>query len=345
MPKWKKTKQTENMGIIKLKAIVNSNNCIYREVPGESDTGIDGFIEFVDAEDVTGQMIAVQVKTGLSYYNKSKEQFELRIEKDMLDYWKDYMLPVILFFYLPDKNKGCWISIREFIETEEYYNRLPVSKIKASIKEELNESTFINLIEYARLNYDYKSAINWIDSCLDASEDNILDNFLILSNHPYTRDNKITIFIARYLIKSDDKELLRETLWFLGYCIGRFRWSGNPGNSIEKDIQNYASKICSDLSENELYKLFCVIDDIRFSGPMALSERFFDLISCCFETASKMLIRVAEDKNEPYYRRASALYLFYECDDDIINEEFKAANYDESLIDIFEEIIRWCYKM
>ena len=78
MPKWKKTKQTENMGIIKLKAIVNSNNCIYREVPGESDTGIDGFIEFVDSEDVTGQMIAVQVKTGLSYYNKSKEQFELK---------------------------------------------------------------------------------------------------------------------------------------------------------------------------------------------------------------------------------------------------------------------------
>jgi hypothetical protein len=345
MPKWKKTKQTENKGIIKLKAIVNSNNCIYREGPGESDTGIDGFIEFVDAEDVTGQMIAVQVKTGLSYYNKSKEQFELRIEKDMLDYWKDYMLPVILFFYLPDEDKGCWISIREFIETEEYYNRLPVSKIKVSIKEELNESTFINLIEYARLNYDYKSAINWIDSCLDASEDDIFDNFLILSNHPYTRDNKITIFIARYLIKSDDKELLRETLRFLGYCIGRFRWSGNPGNSIEKDIQNYASKICSDLSENELYKLFCVIDDIRFSGPMALSERFFDLISCCFETASKMLIRVAEDKNEPFYRRASALYLFYECDDDIINEEFKAANYDESLTDIFEEIIRWCYKM
>lgn len=71
----------------------------YRDVPGESDTGIDGFIEFVDTEDVTGQMIAVQVKTGSSYYNKSKEQFELKIEKDMLDYWKNYMLPVVLFFY------------------------------------------------------------------------------------------------------------------------------------------------------------------------------------------------------------------------------------------------------
>jgi hypothetical protein len=168
-----------------------------------------------------------------------------------------------------------------------------------------------------------------------------MDNFLILSNHPYTRDNKITIFIARYLIKSDNKELLREALWFLGYCIGRFRWSGNPGNSIEKEIQNYTSKICSDLSENELYKLLCLIDDIRLSGPMALSERYFDLISCCFETASSMLIRVAKDKNEPFNRRVAALCLFYECDDDIINEEFKAANYDESLTDIFEEITGW----
>lgn len=93
-----KTKGTENKGILKLKELVNNNNCIYRDVPGESDTGIDGFIEFVDAEDVTGQMIAVQVKTGSSYYNKSKEQFELRIEKDVLDYWGNYMLPVVLFF-------------------------------------------------------------------------------------------------------------------------------------------------------------------------------------------------------------------------------------------------------
>lgn len=310
----------------------------YRDVPGESDTGIDGFIEFVDTEDVTGQMIAVQVKTGSSYYNKSKEQFELKIEKDMLDYWKNYMLPVVLFFYLPDEDKGCWISIREYIETEEYYNRLPILKIKVSIKKELNENTFTNLIEYARKNYEYKSAINWIDSCLDVSEDNIMDNFLILSNHPYTRDNKITIFIARYLIKFDNNELLREVLWFLGYCIGRFRWSGNPGNSIEKEIQNYTSKICSDLSESELYKLLCLIDDITFSGPMALSERYLDLISCCFETASSMLIRVAKDKNEPFNRRVAALCLFYECDDDIINEEFKAANFDESLTDIFKEI-------
>lgn len=30
MPKWKETKRTENKGIIKLKEIVNNNNCIYR---------------------------------------------------------------------------------------------------------------------------------------------------------------------------------------------------------------------------------------------------------------------------------------------------------------------------
>lgn len=58
-----------------------------------------------------------------------------------------------------------------------------------------------------------------------------------------------------------------------------------------------------------------------------------------------MLIRVAKDKNEPFNRRVAALCLFYECDDDIINEEFKAANYDESLTDIFEEITGWGFKI
>lgn len=87
MPKWKYNKKTENKGVLFLESIVNENGSIYRGIPGDKDTGIDGFIEFVDSENVTGEMIAVQVKTGESFYNKANEEFELYVDEDILNYW------------------------------------------------------------------------------------------------------------------------------------------------------------------------------------------------------------------------------------------------------------------
>ncbi|WP_313758855.1 DUF4365 domain-containing protein [Tissierella sp.] len=340
MPKWRTSKQTENKGIIKLKEIVNENNCIYRDVPGETDTGIDGFIEFVDSENVTGQIVAVQVKTGNSYFNKTNNEFELYIDKDKLDYWKNYMLPVIIFFYLPLEERGAWVPIKEFIEHEEYHGRMPITKIKVSINRELNCNSFPELREYTRMNYDYKFSLTWLDKCIYGDEKDILDAFLILSNHPYTRDNKVTLFIARHLLHHNNEELLKEVLWLLGYGAGRNRWSWNPSNYNERNTIDYACEICSSISEEELYKLLCVIDDEDFYGPMALGERYLDVVSCCVDTALPMLYRVAENKLEPFQRRLNALYLYYGCDDEEIEEAFEENNYDNSFEDLFKYMFK-----
>ncbi|WP_055668304.1 DUF4365 domain-containing protein [Desnuesiella massiliensis] len=340
MPKWKTSKQTENKGIIKLKEIVNENNCIYRDVPGETDTGIDGFIEFVDSENVTGQIVAVQVKTGQSYFNKTTDEFELDIDEDKLNYWKNYMLPVIIFFYLPSIKLGAWIPIKEFIEHEEYHGRVPITKIKVSVKRELNCNNFPDVREYTKMNFDYKFSLTWLDKCLDGDEKDILDNFLILSNHPYSRDNKVTLFIARHLVRHNSEKLLKEVLWLLGYGAGRSRWSWNPNNSNERDIIDYACEICSSLNQDELYKLLCIIDDEGFHGPMALGERYLDVVSCCVDTALPMLYRVAENKTEPLQRRLNALYVYYGCDDEALEEAFDEKSYDNSLDDLFEFIFK-----
>lgn len=84
---------------------------IYRSVPQESDFGIDGYIDIVTNEAVTGQTIAVQIKCGNSYYDK-KTQGGIRYdgENKHLNYYSNCRFPVILVVLNNDCTKGKWVE-------------------------------------------------------------------------------------------------------------------------------------------------------------------------------------------------------------------------------------------
>ncbi|ABX40652.1 DUF4365 domain-containing protein [Lachnoclostridium phytofermentans] len=132
MTKWKKNKKVEKEGVIYLENLVNNHGSIFREVPGDKDTGIDGFIEFVDSEEATGRLLAVQVKSGDSYYNSEKKKFILYPDQEHLDYWKSYTLPVIVVFYSPTEGCSAWIGIEEHIKNLKYHNKPLLSRIEVN---------------------------------------------------------------------------------------------------------------------------------------------------------------------------------------------------------------------
>lgn len=339
MPKWKSNKITENKGIIFLENIVNQNGSIFRSVPGDKDTGIDGFVEFVDNENVKGELIAVQVKSGDSFYNKKNREFEIYVDEEWLRYWDNYMLPVILIFYSPTYEKGAWVPISEFIKHEKYHNNVPIRKVWASLNDrELTINNFNNLRNYAKMKFDSQDILLFLNSCLSDDENEAYNAFIILTNHPDSRGSKITLLVARNLIKLDNIEILKRALFILGYGVGRDRWSFNPNNLQEKKISGYACELCSDLSREEIYKLLCLTDVEAFHGPEGLGERFFDVISCCWEKAERILIEVSSNKNEPIQRRINALYLLYECDYEKIKDDYDAGTYSQEYRDLFERI-------
>lgn len=77
-----------------------------------SDYGIDAHIELVDGDNVTGKLIAVQIKSGSSWLKeKSKEAFIFRGDKEHLKYWLEHSLPVLIVL-CDVKNRQCfWQAI------------------------------------------------------------------------------------------------------------------------------------------------------------------------------------------------------------------------------------------
>lgn len=68
LPKYKRSNQTGRKGLNELKGIVEEQlEWILRPSHQEDDFGVDGYIDIIDGESVTGKSIAFQAKTGQSY--------------------------------------------------------------------------------------------------------------------------------------------------------------------------------------------------------------------------------------------------------------------------------------
>jgi hypothetical protein len=80
---------------------------IFREQP-VLDIGIDALVEVLSGETPTGDLLAVQVKSGASYFReKTAEGFVFRGDTDHLEYWLRYPIPVLLILCSPEENR-CW---------------------------------------------------------------------------------------------------------------------------------------------------------------------------------------------------------------------------------------------
>lgn len=85
---------------------------IFREQP-ISDYGIDAQIEVVEGETVTGKLIALQIKTGASWFQESTEDgYVFRGGNEHLKYWIEHSLPVLIILHNPDTNISFWQAIK-----------------------------------------------------------------------------------------------------------------------------------------------------------------------------------------------------------------------------------------
>lgn len=338
--KWNKKNIVANKGVAYLQEQVNEHGSIFRTVHEENDVGIDGFIEYVENENATGQMIAVQVKSGDSYLNKKKDGFIFYVDKEHLNYWNEFSLPVILIFYSPTLKKSAFVEIKGLIKYEEYHDRLPLKKIEVSLSKSFDSKAisenFKGILEVYK---DEKILLESAEKCLSHNILQKKDGFLVLSNHPFSRDRKITIYIASKLIISTDIDLSKDALFILGYGVGRQRWSWNPNNEEEKQTIRYASEICSGLNSEQIERIIELVEGEYWNGPEGLGERALDVLSCN-EKAFSIAKKVMMDIEKPIEIRAFCMYFLNQGDEEWMIENKKDFTINKEL----EEVYNWLFK-
>ena len=105
--------KTDRLGVSKLDFYFSSHGWLFREQMVH-DYGIDAHIEIVNDAYPTGDLIAIQIKSGMSFFSEeTDEAYIFRTEDKHISYWSNHSLPVVLVLYNTEDDILYWQVINE----------------------------------------------------------------------------------------------------------------------------------------------------------------------------------------------------------------------------------------
>uniref|UniRef100_UPI004055B47A DUF4365 domain-containing protein n=1 Tax=Candidatus Electronema sp. TaxID=2698783 RepID=UPI004055B47A len=107
--KAQETNRTERRGICITGELFEALGFAFREQP-VNDYGIDAHAELIKSEQATGQLLALQIKSGVSYLSERdrSDSFVFRPDQDHVDYWLKHALPVLVCLCDVEARKVYW---------------------------------------------------------------------------------------------------------------------------------------------------------------------------------------------------------------------------------------------
>ncbi|MFF8872669.1 DUF4365 domain-containing protein [Streptomyces massasporeus] len=105
----KASAEIATIGVTQTKLAVEKElGWLFREQPTE-DYGIDAHAEVVDGEMVRGRLLALQIKSGESWFrNEGPDGWWFRPSTEHVQYWTNHSLPVAVVLYSPETEKCHW---------------------------------------------------------------------------------------------------------------------------------------------------------------------------------------------------------------------------------------------
>lgn len=101
--------RTEQIGVNHIGEIAARNNWMFRLQPIE-DIGIDAHMEFTESTGKSKQLLALQIKSGASWFSEKKDNCVIfrDINERQYNYWTMNSLPCIVVLYNPDDDMCIW---------------------------------------------------------------------------------------------------------------------------------------------------------------------------------------------------------------------------------------------
>ena len=136
----------ERLGIAAIQTYAAQHRQIWRET-GTGDVGVDGHLEFVNQEGfATGRLVAVQVKSGGSYFqHRSPRGWKFYPEDKHRHYWEFFPVPVLLILHKPDSGIAYWVDVRQALRSP----RAQKAFVEVPEENQLDSTEAIDLFETA----------------------------------------------------------------------------------------------------------------------------------------------------------------------------------------------------
>jgi hypothetical protein len=315
--KWPRSRTVENEGILRVAQVVNWHGSIFREIHQEKDIGIDGIIEIVKNQEAEGLLVAVQVKSGESYTKDNK--FVVDVNQNHLDYWQNFMLPVVIICYSPNSDLLAWRSVNRYIESCQKDKEEPIKSIEIPFHNIFDgDAISKGLYGVALERKDERLLFKSADLVLSDDADKRQQGLLILASHPASRSTRLIVNLASRMVLDEDIENVKIAISTLGACIAPTKWAWSYNNP-NWDVAFYAQRCCFNFDGRHIRRMMEAINDGYF-GRRSIGEACIDCIRS-IPNGENFTREIVLDKDADPKTRINALALFYAGDWESLRED------------------------
>ncbi|OBK04646.1 DUF4365 domain-containing protein [Mycolicibacterium conceptionense] len=103
--------RSERGGINAVRTLLERHNLVVDEVDGRSDYGRDLNVDVTQGSEITGGIIGVQVKEGMSFYRKGR--WVIPATPADWHYWRSSTVPIIGMVHDPTTSEIRWINLSQ----------------------------------------------------------------------------------------------------------------------------------------------------------------------------------------------------------------------------------------
>jgi hypothetical protein len=274
MVKFKRTAVTSKTGVNFVRGIVEGAGCLFNKIEQENDVGIDALIELARDECPLNKQIAVQVKSGQSYYNNKGEQCIIPIEGHR-EYWAAYPLPVIGIVYVPSLNVAHWVDVKRHLRD---YPGVSVIRFSASHANLLDATAFQTLFLPAMLgeipDVSFDGAVALFHS--PKPDESYLGLIVLFRRYPNSKETW-DLLIDRFTTHPAD-----QIPPILIYYLAHIPWHPDiyyVGESITPETEGHVRPLIHRFGRTEILKLLGFIDPENSLSRGSIGQSVEALIS------------------------------------------------------------------
>lgn len=342
MTKYPKIRGVSREGVNFTQTLIEKANCIFNETPQQYDLGIDGQIELIINEIPTNSIIATQIKSGNSYFEKDKQRCKIPVDNHY-DYWTNYPVDVIGIVYIPDLEKAYWIDIKKYFDFNGMVKTIYIYPNKIN---ELSFKTFNNIILQLYSKQIPIIPFNEVSLFLKSDIQEEFDIGLLSGFTHYSDKNEFWELIVQHLFEKNVEDISNELIYYLSFSTNAVDVWYSPRYKYNQTNLSFAKKILKEISKQNIIKLLSIINSEQTISRGSIGSSIESIVSNADNVEIK-LFEIINDKNINKEIRENAVAIYSSFDNKNILErliEIKQKNKNLD-IDLIITIVKQFGKM
>lgn len=302
MPRYPKSAVTAKRGVNHVRTVVEDAGSLFIKIEQENDLGINALIELIQDGRPLNQQIAVQVKSGQSYYNTDAGECLFPIG-DHREYWSKHRLPVYGIVYVPSIKTAHWVDIKHYLKRNPQATTI---RYQTSEANRFDETTFTKIFVPGLVRQVPSLALDEAFALVRSSklDEVYLGTVVLFRKYP----NVLQVWdeFVRSIRERPSEQIPGHLIYFLAHV------PGHPdifysGEQLTLATREYARNLIAGLRCEEVVKLLTLIDPENSISRGSLGQSVEAVISSIPNSGELLRQVVHSSEHDLFIRECAAL--------------------------------------